>query len=185
MLVRDSGRTPGDHTPPAAIAKQDAAGREWRSRGASVGVGAGASPNVTHRRLLAIDYGRVRHGLAVSDALGMASHPLPALQRQSPAQDLAVLAALIRERDIERLVVGLPYNMDGSEGPMAREVRQFAGTLGAALRLNPEFEDERLSTDEAESFLSEAGLRPSDRRRLRDSVAAAVILRGVLEREAR
>ena len=145
----------------------------------------GARPEVVHRRLLAIDYGRVRHGLAVSDALGMASHPLPALQRQTPALDVAALQALIRDRDIERVVIGLPFNMDGSEGPMAREVRQFAAGLGDALHLAIEFEDERLSTDEAESFLSEAGLRPSDRRRLRDSVAAAVILRGVLEREAR
>jgi putative holliday junction resolvase len=116
---------------------------------------------VGHRRLLAIDYGRVRHGLAVSDALGMASHPLPALQRTSPAADLAALQVLIRERDIQRVVVGLPLNMDGSEGPMALEVRRFAQALGAALGLSVELEDERLSTDEAEAFLSSAGLRPS------------------------
>ncbi len=66
---------------------------------------------------------------------------------------------------------------------MAREVRQFATSIGDALGLPAELEDERLSTDEAESFLRDAGLRPSDRKRLRDSVAAAVILRSVLERE--
>jgi len=137
-----------------------------------------------HRRILAIDYGRVRHGLAVSDALGLASHPLPALQRSTPAADLGVLQALIAERDIARVIVGLPLNMDGSEGPMAREVRAFAAALGPALKLEVELEDERLSTDEAESFLQQAGLRPSDRKRYRDSVAAAVVLRGVLEREA-
>jgi putative Holliday junction resolvase len=137
-----------------------------------------------HRRILAIDYGRVRHGLATSDALGMSGHPLPALRRSTPAEDLAALAALVADKDIARLIVGLPLNMDGSEGPMAREVRQFAAALGAALKLPVELEDERLSTDEAESMLSEAGLRPSDRKRYRDSVAAAVILQAVLEREA-
>jgi putative Holliday junction resolvase len=137
-----------------------------------------------HERILAIDYGRVRHGIAVSDALGMASHPLPALQRSSPERDDAVLAALIEERDVRSLVVGLPLNMDGSEGPMAKEVRAFAERLGKSLGLPVEMEDERLSTDEAEAFLSQAGLRPSDRRKLRDSVAAAVILRSVLERQA-
>ena len=137
-----------------------------------------------HRRILAIDYGRVRHGLAVSDALGMASHPLAALQRRTPAADLAALTTLIADRDVQRIVVGLPLNMDGSEGPMAREVRAFAAALGAALALPVTLEDERLSTDEAESFLGQAGLRPSERRRLRDSVAAAVILNAVLERES-
>lgn len=137
-----------------------------------------------HDRILAIDYGRRRHGLAVSDALGMASHPLPALQRRTPEADLAALRGLAAERDVRRLVVGLPLNMDGSEGPMAAEARAFGAWLGTALGLPVLYEDERLSTDEAEEFLRGAGLRPSDRKRLRDSVAAAVILRGVLERGA-
>ncbi len=137
-----------------------------------------------HDRILAIDYGRRRHGLAVSDALGMASHPLPALQRRSTEADLAALRALAAERDVRLLVVGLPLNMDGSEGPMAAEARAFGAWLGTSLGLPVHYEDERLSTDEAEHFLRDAGLRPSDRKRLRDSVAAAVILRGVLERGA-
>lgn len=137
-----------------------------------------------HDRILAIDYGRRRHGLAVSDALGMASHPLPALVRRTPQADLAALRELAAERDVRRLVVGLPLNMDGSEGPMAAEARAFGAWLAAGLGLPVLYEDERLSTDEAEGFLRDAGLRPSDRKRLRDSVAAAVILRGVLEREA-
>jgi putative Holliday junction resolvase len=140
---------------------------------------------VVHARILAIDYGRARHGLAVSDALGLASHPLPALQRTGEAADLQALRAVLAEREVQRVIVGLPLNMDGSEGPMAREVRAFAAVLAEAVKLPVELEDERLTTDEAEQFLREAGLRPSERKRLRDSVAAAVILRGVLEREAR
>jgi putative Holliday junction resolvase len=134
-------------------------------------------------RILAIDYGRKRLGLAVSDALGMSSHPLPALQRRTPDLDLQALRAVVADRDVRRLVLGLPLNMNGSEGPMAAEARAFGTWLGGATGLPVLYEDERLSTDEAEEFLRGAGLRPSDRKRLRDSVAAAVILRGVLERE--
>jgi putative Holliday junction resolvase len=137
-----------------------------------------------HVRILAIDYGRARHGLAVSDGLGLAGHPLPALQRSNGARDLAVLRKVIDEHDVRRLVIGLPLNMDGSEGPMAAEARAFAAGLERDLGLPVLLEDERLSTDEAESLLREGGLRPSDRKALRDSVAAAVILRSVLDREA-
>jgi len=134
-------------------------------------------------RILAVDFGQRRLGLAVSDALGLASHPLPALSRRTPELDGAALRALIDDRDVRRLVVGLPLNMDGSEGPMASKARAFGAWLAELTGLPVDFEDERLSTDEAEEFLRGAGLRPSDRKRLRDSVAAAVILRAVLERE--
>jgi putative Holliday junction resolvase len=137
-----------------------------------------------HARILAIDYGHKRHGLAVSDGLGLVGHPLPALQRASAARDLEQLRHVIDEHDVRRLVVGLPLNMDGSEGPMAAEARTFAAGLERELGLPVLLEDERLSTDEAESLLREGGLRPSERKALRDSVAAAVILRGVLDREA-
>ncbi|MFT7462611.1 MAG: putative Holliday junction resolvase [Pseudohongiellaceae bacterium] len=130
-----------------------------------------------------MDYGRVRHGLAVSDGLGMASHPLLALQRKDPAQDLRHLKRVVDDRDIRRLVMGLPLNMDGSEGPMANEVRKFGDRLAIDLDLPIHYEDERLSTDEAETLLMERGLRPSERRKLRDSLAASVILQAVLDRE--
>lgn len=130
-----------------------------------------------------MDYGRRRLGLAVSDVLGMASHPLPALARQGPERDLAALRQLVASREVRRLVVGLPLNMDGSEGPMAAEARAFGQWLAQATGLPLLFEDERLSTDAAEEFLRGAGLRPSDRKRLRDSVAAALILQAVLERD--
>jgi putative Holliday junction resolvase len=136
-----------------------------------------------HARILAIDYGRVRHGLAVSDGLGMAAHPLPALRRGTQERDLAALAVLVAERDVQRLVLGLPMNMDGSEGPMAAEVRRFGAWLAPALGLPLLYEDERLSTDEAECLLKDLGYSPSERKRRRDSVAAVVILRAVLERE--
>ncbi|MGQ0553431.1 MAG: Holliday junction resolvase RuvX [Planctomycetota bacterium] len=134
--------------------------------------------------ILAIDYGTVRHGLAVSDALGMASHPLPALKRRSQNEDLAALRLIVEEREVKRLVVGLPVHMDGRESPMSVQARAFADFLANALGLPVMLEDERLSTEEAETVLRDAGLRPSERKKLRDSVAAAVILSSVLDREA-
>lgn len=135
-----------------------------------------------HERILAIDYGRVRHGLAVSDGLGLMAHALPALQRKNPEQDAAHLRKLVEERDVRHLLLGLPLSMDGSEGPMAQEVRRFGVVLELALGLRVAYEDERLSTDEAETRLRDRGLRPSERRKLRDSLAAAVILDAVLAR---
>jgi putative Holliday junction resolvase len=144
--------------------------------------GEGATP--IHERILSIDYGRVRHGLAVSDGLGLAAHPLPVLVRRSDEADLATLRAIIDDRDVRRVVLGLPIDMSGTEGAMAKEVRLFGERLSAALGLPLEYEDERLSTDAAEAFLKDRGLRPSDRKKLRDSVAAALILEAVLSREA-
>ena len=119
----------------------------------------------------------------MSDALGMAAHPLPALQRGKPEADLAHLRDLVEDRGVARIILGLPLEMHGAEGPMAREVRAFGATLEAALGLPVVYEDERLTTDEAEERLRETGMRPSDRKRRRDSVAAAVILEAVLRRE--
>jgi putative Holliday junction resolvase len=135
-----------------------------------------------HERILAIDYGRVRHGLAVSDGLGLMAHPLQFLKRSDMARDLAHLRRLINERDVRHVLLGLPLNMDGSEGPMAVEVRRFGAELAEGLELPVHYEDERLSTDEAETRLQAQGLRPSERRKLRDSLAAAVILDAVLSR---
>ncbi len=125
----------------------------------------------------------MRHGLAVSDALGLAAHPLPCLVRSKPAEDQRHLAGLIEDRDIQSIVLGLPLNMSGTEGPMAKEVRLFGAQLETGLGLPVSYEDERLSTDEAEERLKELGLRPSERKRRRDSVAAAIILEAVLARE--
>ena len=141
-------------------------------------------------RLIALDYGRARIGVAASDALGHAARPLDAIRCKVHGVDadawrrivVPLLRALIDERGTERLVVGLPLNMDGSEGPMAVEARAFATVLGEALDIPIDLEDERLTTDEAEEFLRETGMRPSERKRVRDSVAAAVLLRDRLTR---
>jgi len=137
-----------------------------------------------HERILGIDYGRKRHGLAVSDGLGVSSQPLPCLHRaKTVAADWPHIAKVCEERDIHRVVLGLPLNMDGTEGEMAREVRRWGAELEQTLKLRVDYEDERLTSDEAEEFLIAAGLRPSERKKHRDSVAAALLVRAVLERE--
>lgn len=136
-----------------------------------------------HERILGIDYGRRRHGLAVSDGLGMSSMPLPALARGKAADDLAHLAELVAERDIRRLVIGLPLHMNGDEGEMAREVRAWGDALAEALGLPVLYSDERLTSEEADEVLREAGVKASERKGLRDSIAAALLVREVLEDE--
>ena len=141
-------------------------------------------------RLLALDYGRTRIGVAASDPLGLTARPLAAIVCRVRGADPAawrrtvvpLLAALVAERGTERILVGLPLNMDGSEGPMAAEARAFAAVSAETLALPVDLEDERLTSDEADAVLREAGVRPSERKRVRDSVAAAVLLRDRLAR---
>ncbi len=131
-------------------------------------------------RCLGIDYGSRRIGLAYGDELGVAT-PLPALVGADPAQRWSALATVIRNRRITDLVLGQPLNMDGTEGPMAREVSALAGRLRAEFGLPVHLADERLTSYEAE-----ATIPPSRRRALRasglvDSRAAAILLGDYLE----
>ena len=130
--------------------------------------------------ILGVDYGERRIGLAVSDELMIAANPLDTIARTTEQRDLAAIEKLVRQRNVERIVVGLPLNMDGSEGPMAKAVREFAGKL-SGLGIEIEFWDERLSTRAAESTLLEADFTRKKRKGLRDKVAAAWLLQGYLD----
>ena len=131
----------------------------------------------------ALDFGTRRIGIAVSDDAGIAAHPLCTIERRSMKADLAAIRQALGDRKIDRIVVGLPLNMDGSEGPMARHARNFAARLAGALGLRVEFHDERLSSFEAEDRIAAATPRRRHQaaHKLRiDAVAAAVILEGWL-----
>src|SRR5579883_787511 len=134
-------------------------------------------------RLAALDVGDARVGVAVSDELGVAAHPVGVLRRRGGRHDLRALAALLAPFAPERLVVGLPLNMDGSEGVRAARTRSFAARAAAHLGLPVEFVDERLTTFEAAQRLAAAGVRGRRRREALDRVAAAVILETHLARE--
>lgn len=133
-------------------------------------------------RTLGVDVGRVRIGLALADDVLRTAQPLTTLVRRGDARDFAAIAELVREYEVSRLVVGLPLNMDGSEGASARFARAMAEKLGAYLALPVELADERLSSFEAEQRLRDRGVSAKDARGSVDAEAAAVILQGWLDR---
>lgn len=133
-------------------------------------------------RLLGIDYGHKRIGIALSDVLEVMASPLEILQRQSLAKDLDYLAALARKHEVGKIVVGLPVNMDGSEGELAAQARAFADALTTRLGIPVELYDERMTTLQADRMLTEeADLSRGRRKEVRDKIAASLILQSYLD----
>lgn len=133
-------------------------------------------------RILALDYGKRRIGLAVSDPLGLTAQPLPTYTRRRIREDLAALARLARERDTVLLVVGDPLYPSGDPSPLAAEAHEFAAKLSAAAKLPVEFLDERLTSAQAHRLLDEEGLGREARKGKVDSIAATLLLETYLER---
>ncbi|BDG06129.1 Holliday junction resolvase RuvX [Anaeromyxobacter oryzae] len=135
-------------------------------------------------RTLGVDLGRVRIGLAVSDDVLRTARALTVITRRGEPRDLAAIAEIARDYEVTRAVLGLPLNMDGTEGASARLARAFAPKLAAALGVPVELFDERLSSFEAETRLRDRGVSSKDARSMIDAEAAAVILQGWLDRSA-
>jgi putative Holliday junction resolvase len=134
------------------------------------------------KRVLALDYGLKRWGLAVSDELLLTAQPLATMVRTNRRNDLRRLRELCRKLGVARIVVGYPLNMDGSRGAMAEEAARFAARVQKELGLPVELADERLSSWEAARTLRQTksrGKRPAKA----DDVAAAVILREYLDKQ--
>jgi len=131
-------------------------------------------------RILGLDPGTRRIGVAVSDALQITAQPRPALDASAP-DVVERIGALAAEVEAERIVVGLPIGLDGTEGAAAATAREFAGRVAEETGLPVDLQDERFSTATAERLLVEAGLRRQRRRRVRDGVAAAIILQAYLD----
>jgi len=132
-------------------------------------------------KLLGLDVGDKRIGLALSDDLGLTAQGRPTLQRTSLKKDLAALRNLIKEHQVQKVVVGLPLNMDGSLGTRAQLVLEFKNTLEKQLTIPVVTWDERLSTQAAQRPLREAGLNWRKRRKFVDQVAASIILQNYLD----
>jgi putative Holliday junction resolvase len=135
----------------------------------------------TRTRLLGVDYGSVRIGLAVSDAERRLASPLAVYERRSPERDAEYFLALVESEEIGAIVVGLPVHLDGREGAKAAEARAFGAWLGETTSLPVKFWDERFSTVEAESALWQAGLTHKKRKARRDRVAAQIFLQAYLD----
>jgi len=133
-------------------------------------------------RVLGLDIGTRRVGVALSDPTGVIAQSLTVIPRRSWAQVIGAVVALIRGHRVERVVVGLPLRLDGGEGEAAANARRFADRLRHAAEIPVVLEDERLSTAEAERVMLEADVGRSTRRARRDAVAAALILQRYLDR---
>ncbi|MGO8953660.1 MAG: Holliday junction resolvase RuvX [Rhodomicrobium sp.] len=133
-------------------------------------------------RLLGLDVGTKTIGLALSDVMRQIATPLETIRRTKFTADAARLLALAKEHGAGGLVIGLPINLDGTEGPRAQSTRAFARNLAQLTDLPMAFWDERLSTAAAERALLEADTSRKRRAELIDKMAAAYILQGALDR---
>jgi len=133
-------------------------------------------------RLLGLDVGSKTIGLALSDTTRAVATPLTTIKRIKFTRDVVELSEIIETHDISALVIGLPLNMDGSEGPRSQSVRAFARNLASHISLPVTFWDERLSTAAAERTLLEADASRKRRSEVIDKMAAAIILQGALDR---
>lgn len=137
-------------------------------------------------RILGLDLGSVRIGLALSDPLGMTAQPAGMLRRRGPRADIEALAALVREQAVVRVVVGYPLLMNGEAGNAAKDAEAFAARVRARISGVPvELWDERWTTKEAERTLIAADVSRRRRRQVVDSLAAVLILRGFMDRHPR
>ncbi|MGA2508634.1 MAG: Holliday junction resolvase RuvX [Candidatus Acidiferrales bacterium] len=140
---------------------------------------AGAKP----RRILAVDYGRKRIGLALSDELGITAQPLETLVRTNRQSDLRRLREICRMHSVGHIIVGYPLHMTGEAGPMAEEAARFAARLEKGIGIDVELADERLTSWEAEQTMAETKAPARRRRGPLDDVAAAILLRDYLEQK--
>ncbi|MBN1615341.1 MAG: Holliday junction resolvase RuvX [Deltaproteobacteria bacterium] len=132
-------------------------------------------------RILGLDYGSRRIGVAISDELGMTAQGLATVARRNREQDLNALAALIQSWKVEKIVVGYPLRLDGTEGIQCEKVERFCQMLESRFGLPVYRWDETLTTKEAEQLLAEAHTRRKKRKALVDKVAACLILQGYLD----
>jgi putative Holliday junction resolvase len=132
-------------------------------------------------RILAIDHGTKRMGIAISDELKILAQPVGFILAEPAADFLAALKKLLLEKEVETILVGLPRNMDGSYGPAAQKVQEFVATLKSALTIPIRTWDERLTSVQANRFLIEGNVRREKRKEKVDAMAASILLQSYLD----
>lgn len=132
-------------------------------------------------RTLGLDHGTKRIGIAISDELGVIAQPMEFIPAEPFAKFLERLKEIIRDKQVEQLVVGMPRNMDGSYGPAALKVREFVAVLKESVALPITLWDERLTSAQANRFLVQANVRREKRKEKVDQTAAAILLQSYLD----
>jgi putative Holliday junction resolvase len=134
-----------------------------------------------HKRIIGLDVGDVRIGVAVSDALGITAQGVSTLRRKSLDEDLMALKMILEEYQVDTVVIGNPLNMDGQSGVQADKVKAFAEVMSERLNIRSILWDERLTTAEARKVLIEGGMRREKRKQVIDQMAAMLILQSYLD----
>ena len=132
-------------------------------------------------RILAIDHGTKRMGIAISDELKMMAHPVEFILAEPFSYFLTRLKELLRDKEVEMILVGMPRNMNGSYGPAALKVQDFVAALKGAVTVPIETWDERLTSAQANRFLIEGNVRREKRKEKVDKMAAAILLQSYLD----
>ncbi|MEN6421772.1 MAG: Holliday junction resolvase RuvX [Smithella sp.] len=132
-------------------------------------------------RILGLDYGEKRIGVAICDELGLTAQGLPTIIRKDKKHDWGILQNLITSYKVERIVIGYPVKMDGSEGVQCEKVNRFASLMEKTFALPVVKWPETLSTKEAEEILINSGVRWEKRKKMVDKMAACLILQGYLD----
>ena len=132
-------------------------------------------------RILGLDYGEKRIGVAICDELGLTAQGLPTIIRKTKKHDWEILGSLIRNYKVEKIVIGYPVRLDGSEGIQCEKVNRFNALLEATFSLPVVKWPETLSTKEAEEILINSGVRWEKRKKMVDKLAACIILQGYLD----
>ncbi len=134
-------------------------------------------------RILGLDIGDVRIGVAVSDPLGIIAHPREVIERSWPEQDIEAIRRIAEESDAVRIVAGIPLDLEGKPGPQAKKVLAFLDVLRQVVDVEVVTQDERYTTAEAERMLIQANVRRKKRKQVIDKVAAQRILQTYLDRQ--
>jgi putative holliday junction resolvase len=137
--------------------------------------------NAHRTRTLALDLGKKRIGMAISDPLGITAQGLPNLERTNRRADVALLEQLVREREVGLILMGNPINMGGQEGRQSAWVREFAGDLERRTGLPVKFWDERLTSVEAGRVLRASGIGIEKRAAAVDRLSAVILLQSYLD----
>lgn len=136
-----------------------------------------------YKRIMGVDYGDKRIGIALTDLMQIIASPLEVYQTKTLKEDIDYICKIIKDNDVEKVVFGLPLNMDGSEGDRAKITKKFASLVAQQTNAEIVFQDERLSSIEADEILIKCNVKREKRKKLIDKLSACIILESYLNKK--